>query len=212
MAGQRYQRGIPHPAESVAGCYRPARAGRRLADPPPLELDDLGEARRVLECPETRGRPGTVGGASQPPNGRDRPGCADHPTERERPQRATRTERPPPPSLIHASIVRMQLVSLGDLILDVVVGLDGPLVPGDDRLATTSVGAGGQAANVAAWAASLGADARYVGKRGADAAGTLAAAELLAHGVELAGPATGRNGVVVSIAAAGERSMASDRG
>ena len=106
----------------------------------------------------------------------------------------------------------MRLVSLGDLILDVIVSLEGPLVPGDDRPATTRVGAGGQAANVAAWAASLGAEAVYVGKRGADAAGELAARELERHGVELAGPVEGRNGVVVSIAAGGERSMASDRG
>jgi sugar/nucleoside kinase (ribokinase family) len=106
----------------------------------------------------------------------------------------------------------MQLVSLGDLILDVVVGLEGPLVAGDDRAATTRVGAGGQGANVAAWAAALGVDARYVGKRGADAAGELAARELTGHGVELVGPVAGRGGVVVSIAAGGERSMASDRG
>ena len=106
----------------------------------------------------------------------------------------------------------MRLASLGDLILDVVVQLEAPLVPGDDRLARTRVGAGGQAANVAAWAASLGAEARYVGKRGADAAGTLAARELAAYGVELSGPVEGRGGVVVSIASAGERSMASDRG
>jgi sugar/nucleoside kinase (ribokinase family) len=106
----------------------------------------------------------------------------------------------------------VRLVSLGDLILDVIVGLDEPLVPGDDRIATTRVGAGGQAANVAAWAASLGAEARYVGKRGADSAGQLAAGELARHGVEISGPAAGRNGVVVSIACGGERSMASDRG
>jgi ribokinase len=106
----------------------------------------------------------------------------------------------------------MRLVSIGDLILDVVVGLEGPLIPGDDRAATTRVGAGGQGANVAAWAAALGAEARYVGKRGVDAAGELASRELAGHGVELAGPVAGRGGVVVSIAAGGERSMASDRG
>jgi sugar/nucleoside kinase (ribokinase family) len=104
------------------------------------------------------------------------------------------------------------LASLGDLILDVVVHLDAPLLPGDDRRARTRVGAGGQAANVAAWAARLGARARYVGKRGADAAGRLAADELASYGVELTGPMTGRGGVVVSIASAGDRSMASDRG
>ena len=36
--------------------------------------------------------------------------------------------------------------------------------------------------------------------------------ELRAHGVELAGPVGGRTGVVVSIASAGDRTMASDRG
>ena len=106
----------------------------------------------------------------------------------------------------------MRLVTLGDLILDVIVRLDAPLVTGDDQVAETRVGAGGQAANVAAWAASLGAQARFVGKRGADAAGELAARELAARGVEVAGPAEGRNGVVVSLAADHDRSMASDRG
>ncbi len=93
----------------------------------------------------------------------------------------------------------MRLVSLGDLILDVIVGLDGPLISGDDRAATTLVGAGGQAANVAAsgGTSSLGAVARYVGKRGADAAGELAARELALYGVVIAGRAAGRNGVVV---------------
>lgn len=106
----------------------------------------------------------------------------------------------------------MRLVSLGDLILDVVVQLDAPLVSGDDRTATTRVCAGGQAANVAAWARSLGAGSRFVGKRGADAGGELALRELTGAGVEVVGPAEGRNGVVVSIVTGGERSMASDRG
>jgi sugar/nucleoside kinase (ribokinase family) len=106
----------------------------------------------------------------------------------------------------------MRLVSLGDLILDVVVAVDGPLIAGDDRPAETHVGAGGQAANVAAWAARLGAESRYVGKRGADPSGELATRELAAHGVDVAGPVGGRGGVVVSIAGDGERSMASDRG
>ena len=106
----------------------------------------------------------------------------------------------------------MLLVTLGDLVLDVIVRADGPLVAGDDRAARTLVGAGGQAANVAAWAASLGAKARFVGARGADTAGVLAAGELAAHGVELAGPLAPRGGVVVSLATGGERSLASDRG
>ena len=103
-------------------------------------------------------------------------------------------------------------MAIGDLLLDVIVRTCEPLVPGDDRPARTRVGAGGQAANVAAWVAALGGDARFVGKRGEDAAGELVAGELRRRGVEVCGPVEGRTGVVVSIAAAGERTMASDRG
>ena len=106
----------------------------------------------------------------------------------------------------------MKVVTLGDLLLDVVVRLDEPLVPGDDRRATSVAAAGGQAANVAAWVAALGGEARFVGKRGADAAGELVTRELRGRDVEVRGPAEGRTGIVVSIAAAGERTMASDRG
>ena len=106
----------------------------------------------------------------------------------------------------------MRITTLGDLLLDVIVQLDGALVPGDDQTAVTRTGAGGQAANVAAWARALGADARFVGKRGNDAAGELVARELAARGVEVVGPAAGRTGVVVSLASGGDRTMASDRG
>jgi ribokinase len=104
------------------------------------------------------------------------------------------------------------ITTLGDLLLDVVVRLEQPLVAGDDQVAVTRTGAGGQAANVAAWAASLGADARYVGKIGDDAAGKLVSAEVAELGVEIAGPRQGRTGVVVSLTSSGDRSMASDRG
>jgi len=106
----------------------------------------------------------------------------------------------------------MRLTTLGDLLLDVIVRLEQPLVPGDDQVAVTSSGAGGQAANVAAWAASLGAEARFVGRRGDDAAAGIVTRALHDHGVEVAGPAGGRTGVVVSLAFGGDRTMASDRG
>jgi len=104
------------------------------------------------------------------------------------------------------------ITTLGDLVLDVIVRLDDALVPGDDQIAHTRAVAGGQAANVAAWAAALGAEARFVGRRGDDPAGELVTRELRERGVEVLGPASGRTGVVVSIAAEGDRTMASDRG
>jgi sugar/nucleoside kinase (ribokinase family) len=108
----------------------------------------------------------------------------------------------------------VRICALGDLLLDVIVRLDEPLSPGADARAETRVGAGGQAANVAAWAVELGAQGRFVGKRGSDEAGELAASELERRGVELAGPvADERNGVVVSLVEpGGDRTMASDRG
>ena len=107
----------------------------------------------------------------------------------------------------------MLVCTLGDLLLDVVVRLDGSLAPGDDAPAATRTGAGGQAANVAAWVTALGGRARLIAKHGDDAAGRLCAAELTALGVEVVGPRAGRGGVVVSlVAAGGDRTMASDRG
>jgi ribokinase len=106
------------------------------------------------------------------------------------------------------------ILTLGDLLLDVVVRLREPLPRGGEAGAETRVGAGGQAANVAAWAAELGAEARFVGKRANDGAGLQVAGELANRGVQLLGPVVdGRTGVVVSIAESGGlRSMASDRG
>ena len=49
---------------------------------------------------------------------------------------------------------------LGDAHLDVIVSLAGPVQPETDTPATTAAGAGGQAANVAAWIVALGGRAR----------------------------------------------------
>ena len=108
----------------------------------------------------------------------------------------------------------MPVCALGDLLLDVIVRLETPVADGDDTTAETRVGAGGQAANVAAWVAALGEEARFVGKRADDASGRLVEDELRSRGVDLVGPVVeGRNGVVVSLVGPdGERTMASDRG
>jgi ribokinase len=107
----------------------------------------------------------------------------------------------------------MRVCTIGDLTLDVVVRLLGPLAAGGDVDAEIAISPGGQAANVAAWAAALGADARFVGKRGDDDAGRLAGDGLRERGVEVCGPVEGRNAVICSLVSGdGERSMASDRG
>jgi sugar/nucleoside kinase (ribokinase family) len=106
------------------------------------------------------------------------------------------------------------ICTLGDLLLDVVVRLDGPIAEDTDTYGRTRVGAGGQAANVAAWVVELGGRARFLGRRARDPAGRILAEDLRGRGVEVAGPEveTG-TGTVVSIATPnGARTMLSDRG
>jgi ribokinase len=103
---------------------------------------------------------------------------------------------------------------LGDAHLDVVVRPGGPIAPETDTPASTWVGAGGQAANVAAWICALGGQARLIAARGSDLAASLVAADLARRGVRIAGPVIeGRTGVVVSLSEHGtSRSMLTDRG
>jgi sugar/nucleoside kinase (ribokinase family) len=107
----------------------------------------------------------------------------------------------------------MLVCALGDLTLDVVVRLAATIAAGGDTDAEIRVGPGGQAANVAAWAAELGARARFLGKTGADDAGALGRARLTSRGVEVVGPIEGRNASICALVTPeGERSMAADRG
>jgi ribokinase len=103
---------------------------------------------------------------------------------------------------------------LGDAHLDVVVSVAGAVAPETDTPASTSVGAGGQAANVAAWITALGGRARLIAARAADPAGRMVSGELAGRGVDLTGPLIdGRTGVVVSLSDGGRsRSMLTDRG
>ena len=108
----------------------------------------------------------------------------------------------------------MLVCTVGDLLLDVIVRLDGPIAPETDTYGRTRVGAGGQAANVAAWVSALGGRGRFLGKRARDPAGLVLEAELRRRGAELAGPEVeAGSGCVVSLATPdGHRSMLSDRG
>jgi sugar/nucleoside kinase (ribokinase family) len=106
------------------------------------------------------------------------------------------------------------ICALGDLLLDVIVRLEGPIAEDTDTYGRTRVGAGGQAANVAAWVAALGGPARFVGKHAGDPAGRLIREELQRRGIEVVGPEVeSGTGTVVSIATPdGRRTMLSDRG
>lgn len=107
----------------------------------------------------------------------------------------------------------MLVCTLGDLLLDVIVRLDAPLAAGDDSTARTTLAPGGQAANVAAWAAELGARARIVAVRGGGDARPIVERELARRDVDVRGPNGDRAGVVVSLVEpSGDRTMASDRG
>ena len=106
------------------------------------------------------------------------------------------------------------LCVIGDLLEDVVVWLDQPPRPGTDTPARIVRTRGGSAANVAAFAGQAGADPRFIGAVGDDAAGERLAQLLEAAGVDVRlqrrpGP-TGT--VVVLVAPDGERTMLPDRG
>jgi sugar/nucleoside kinase (ribokinase family) len=106
------------------------------------------------------------------------------------------------------------ICALGDLLLDVIVRLDGPIAEDTDTYGRTHVGPGGQAANVAAWVAVLGGRATFVGKRARDTAGRVLREELVRRGVGVAGPEVDAGtGTVVSLARSdGRRTMLTDRG
>lgn len=106
------------------------------------------------------------------------------------------------------------ICTLGDLLLDVIVRLDEPIADDTDTYGRTRVGAGGQAANVAAWVVALGGSARFIGKRARDPAGRVLDEDLRSRGAEIAGPeAASGTGTVVSIAGSdGRRTMLTDRG
>ena len=107
------------------------------------------------------------------------------------------------------------IVVLGDVMVDVVARLAGPVAVGSDSEASISFGGGGSAANVAAWLAFAGAAPALVGADRDDARGAEAAGALRAAGVDarLALDDEHPTGTcVVLVAPGGERSMLPDPG
>ena len=104
---------------------------------------------------------------------------------------------------------------LGDVMLDVVARLSGPLAPGSDSHAVIRFHGGGSAANTAAWLAEAGAEPVLAGRVGDDDRGRTAREELRAAGVEAAlavDPKLPTGTCIVLVGPDGERTMAPDAG
>lgn len=107
----------------------------------------------------------------------------------------------------------MTLVVLGDLMVDVVARIPGPLAHGSDTPAEITVRGGGSGANVAAWAASLGTPVVFACRVGDDERGRSAIAELRGMDVRAAvDPDRPTGTCVVLVEPGGERTMLPDAG
>ncbi len=105
------------------------------------------------------------------------------------------------------------IVTLGDVVEDVVVRLSGPIAHGTDTPSVVDRRRGGSAANTAVMVAALGRPARFVGVIGDDALGRRLLDDLTAAGVDWRGQRRGRSAsIVVLVDPDGERSMLTDRG
>jgi ribokinase len=107
----------------------------------------------------------------------------------------------------------MTLVVLGDLMVDVVARVAGPLARGSDTAAEITVRGGGSGANVAAWAAWLGTPVVLGCRVGDDERGRAAIAEL--RGVDVRAtvdPDRPTGTCVVLVDPDGERTMLPDPG
>jgi ribokinase len=104
---------------------------------------------------------------------------------------------------------------LGDLMLDVVVVPERPIVAATDVRGTVRLRQGGSAATTARWMARLGASTQLVTAVGRDPAGralvdSIKSDGVRVHAVRVTGRSTGR--VAVLVAPGGERSFIADRG
>ncbi|GAB2920107.1 sugar kinase [Micromonospora polyrhachis] len=107
-----------------------------------------------------------------------------------------------------------RIITVGDVITDVLAVLSGPLATGSDAPAAIRFTGGGQAANTAAWLGWLRSPVTLVGAVGADDAGRARLAELADLGVHCAVrqcPDT-PTGTVIVLAHDGERTMITERG
>ncbi len=107
-----------------------------------------------------------------------------------------------------------KILVIGDVINDIVVRPEGPIMPGADRRAAIRMLPGGSGANQAAWLADHGARPVFAGRVGATDLAQQSAM-LAAHGVEpalAADPALPTGTIVTLVSPDGERSFLTDRG
>jgi sugar/nucleoside kinase (ribokinase family) len=131
---------------------------------------------------------------------------ADHADDADRADRADRAD--------DADDV-LQVVVVGDIMVDVIVRLGGPLAIASDTPSAITVHPGGAAANQAVWLARGGVPTAMVAAIGSDPLGDAAIRELAAAGVSpwvvlVDGAPTGV--VVALVDNSGQRSMLTDRG
>jgi sugar/nucleoside kinase (ribokinase family) len=111
-----------------------------------------------------------------------------------------------------AITVRSMLVTVGDLLEEVLVQLPGEPPRGEVTHVRSARVRGGSAANVAAITSERGGESRFVGRVGADVLGYTLTEDLSRRGVDLVVEHAGGTGVVITIAGGGRRTSLVDRG
>lgn len=109
----------------------------------------------------------------------------------------------------------LQVLVIGDVMVDVLAAMSGPLARGSDTPSRVSTGGGGSAANVAAWLAAQGVPTTYAGRVGDDTLGRESVTALTDRGVTVyatTDPDRATGTCVVLVEPGGERSMLPDAG
>jgi ribokinase len=106
----------------------------------------------------------------------------------------------------------VHLLTIGDIAIDIRAVAGEALTRGADARGAIRFLPGGSAANVAVWAARLGARASCAGAVGADSWGAWLADDLRREGVAMIGPRRGRTATILTfLDADGERTFVTDR-
>jgi sugar/nucleoside kinase (ribokinase family) len=109
----------------------------------------------------------------------------------------------------------LDVVVVGDVMVDVLAAMSGPIARGSDTPATVTTAGGGSGANVAAWLAGQGVPTAYVGRVGDDALGRESVSALTDRGVTAwisTDPERATGACIVLVEPGGERSMLPDAG